>query len=600
MIRSFPGLCFALTLLTAPLWAAQFPVFSVAPRGTGADRVAELRHGSTVVLRWRATNGQDPAQALAPVAERLNWSAFAGLTPADFTARAASGNGGAKSKATEAVILLQGNPLLRVDAKQAALGHSEPEALATLWARRIGELFEQPYVLIRQASVDVPFEERREVELGGRPGEKPEVSTADPKVARAAPGGARRLVVTGTGVGNTSVGVRAGAWDASVRAVVRKWAAQLVGPVGLQVTGSAALISWLPRMVRLAALAAARPEPGAHLALREAASGGPRTVVVSASGPDYFPVERVLDVQLRPRTWTPAPPTLAVLSNDPERVMTVQPLARYLMVAGQPINLMWHHVNGGSARLSIVLRLANSGADPATVHVVGAEGGPSGDEVYVGHIAMQRFFSAWRGGSGAALAVPARSVCELSRVPLATGQVVSGMSALSLVQGSGVFVEVASVSSDAPVEELGPAPANLTPSSPTRYLELPGQKPTQVEHEVGRGWGFARIGRSAEDVSIHPRLRGEYGVLQDVQVVFRNPQHLRARLEIALRSGGGPARAVVDVDGTLVETGMLGEGDEQLLFKERSDAESRTVRVRLIPQGGSNYPMTLTARSFAD
>jgi hypothetical protein len=588
-----------LLVLCAPVWGAGFPEFNVASRGTGADRVAELRHGTTVVLRWRAVNGQDPAQALAPVAQRLNWSAYAGLTPADFTSRAAQGDGG-KALVAEAVILLQGNLLLRVDAKQAALGHSEAEGLAALWARRMGALFERPYVLVRQASVDVPFGERRDVELGGRPGTDVQVSVADPKVAQATATGGRQVAVNGRDVGNTTLTVRAGAWDVSVQVNVRKWAAEIPSPVGLQVTGNTSLISWLPRMVRLAALAAVRPEPGARLALREAASGGPRTVVVSASGADYFPVEKTLNVQLMPRSWSPAPPALAVLSNDPERVMTAQPLMRYLMVAGQPINLMWHHVNGGSERLSVVLRLVNAGTAPAMVHVVGAEGGPSGDEVYVGHIAMQRFMSAWRTGSGGALTVPARSVCELSRVAMPPRMVVSGMSALTLVQGAGVFVDVVAVSSDEPTEELAPAPANITPASPTRFLDLPGHKPLLIEHEVGHGWGFARIGRSAEDVSLHPRLRGEYGVLQDVEVQFRNPEHLRARLEISLRSGGGAARAVVDVDGTLIETGMLGEGDEQVLFKERFDGESKTVRVRLIPQGGSNYPMTVTARSFAD
>lgn len=586
-------------LLSAPLWAAQFPSFSVATHGSGVERMAELCHGGTVVLRWRAQNGQDPAQVLAPVAERLNASAFVGLAPSDFTSRTVSEMRG-KSRVTEAVVLLQGNVLLRVDAKQAALGHSEPAGLSALWARRLGALFEKPYVMIRQASVDVPFEERRDVGLGGRPGTDLQVTVADPTIARATVAEGRRLVLTGIGVGETTISVRAGGWDASVRAVVRKWAARILDPVALQVTGSASLLPWLPRMVRLAALAAVRPEPGARLALKEPAAGGTRTVVVSAMGEGYFPLERSITVQLWSRNWTPTPPALAVLSNDPERVVTAQPLMRYLMVPKQPVNLMWHHVNAGTERLSVVLRLANAGTDPATVHVVGAEGGPSRDEVYVGHIAMQRFFCAWRAGSGVILTIPARSVCELSRVALPNGQVVSGMCALTLVQGNGVFAEVASVNSDAPVEELGPAPSNLTPASPTRDLELPGHKPMKVVHEIGRAWGFARIGRSAEDVTLHPRLRGEYGVLQDVEVQFLNPQRLRARLEIALRSGGGPARAVVDVDGRLVETGLLGEGDEHILYKERFDGEQKNVRVRMIPQGGSNYPMTLTARSFAD
>jgi hypothetical protein len=585
--------------LCAPVGAAPFPAFSVVTRGTEPNRVAELCHGGKVILRWRAQTGQDPAQVLAPVAERLNRSAPNGLTPSDFTSRAASQTSG-RAKAKDAVVLLQGSVLLTVDAKQAALARSEAGGLAALWARRLGALFEKPYVMIRQASVDVPLQERREVELAGRPGTEVQVTVADPNIAQAALGNGGRLVVTGLAVGDTSVTVRAGDWDALVRAVVRKWAARVPEPIGLQITGDAALIPWLPRMVRLATRVAVCPEPGARVALREASIGGPRTLVISARGEGYFSLERTVRVELWPRTWAPEPPALAVLSNDPERVVAPQSLMRYRMAPAQPINLMWHHVNGAGERLGIVLRLANAGTVPAAVHVVGAEGGPSADELYVGHIAMQRFFAAWRAGSGGLLEIPARSICELSRVVLSPGQVVSGMCALTLVQGSGVFAEVVALDSDDAKEELAPAPANLTPTSPTRHLELPGHKPLQVVHEVGRGWGFVRIGRTAEDVTLHPRLRGEYAVLQDVEVQFRNPQRLRARLEIALRSGGGPARAVVDVNGQMVETGLLGEGDEYILYKERLDAEAKTVRVRLIPQGGSNYPLTLTARSFAD
>jgi hypothetical protein len=248
--------------------------------------------------------------------------------------------------------------------------------------------------------------------------------------------------------------------------------------------------------------------------------------------------------------------------------------------------------------LAVVVSVANTGDTPAAVHVLGGDGGPSSDEVFAGHVAMQQFVSASRNWSGTVFGLPAHTRAEVSRLPMAPGQVVSGLAQLQVLEGDGLEVLVDALPESGPVPPLTALSGEL-PVAPGPLLELPGTKHLMVTHEVGEGWQFARIGKAPDGVQLlHTRLRGDYGVLHDIEVVFSNPRRLDARLEVALSSGGGVARGVVEVDDRLVATGLLTEGVEELLYKARSAEPEVRVRVRLTPQSGSNYPVTLTVRSF--
>jgi hypothetical protein len=287
-----------------------------------------------------------------------------------------------------------------------------------------------------------------------------------------------------------------------------------------------------------------------------------------------------------------------VLSNDPEKVTTAQPLARAGLQVGQPVHFLWHHLNASAEKLSVVVRLCNAGNEPAAVHVLGADSGPSSDEVYVGHLVMRKFVDALDANAGSVFNIPPRQECEISRLVMPRGQIVSGLLRLTPLSGKALFVETEAVPAGDASDDLEPVPQSMTPQSPTRSLELPGYKQLELRQVVGKAWQFASIGRSDKDAELHPRLRGDYGVLHDARITFANPDGVAARMEVALRSGGGAARAVVEVNGRVMETGLLREGSEEILFKETTTATERRVSVRLIPQSGSTSPLSIIARSF--
>jgi len=598
--------------------AAEFPLFQVNASGTGAQQVASLVHGDRTVLRWRAGDGTDPTAILRKAAERLNELAWDGLGPADVAAAAdplptagparpanAKANGGKPAaggaNAASASIRARGQLLLRVSAAQAKLGGSTPVGLAALWASSIGRAFSSPYVMVRNAPLQVPVGERRSAEYGGRVGGLPDVTAQDAAVADVTVGQVGRAIeVVGRQPGETTLSVRVGSFEAYIPVVVRKWAARVQSPITVRVSGSPAGNPWLERTALLAAECGIQAEPGATARVKSIAvssTGG--SAQISASGTGFFPLDREVPFTFQRVAFPEGDPVRSILSNDPERVGTAQPLMRYAMVAHEPTHFLWHHVCDGARPLHLSVRLSNSGETPAQVHVTGADAGPSPDEVYVGHVVMQRFQAAGRSRTGSLLEIPARQAAVLSCLPMPPSKVVSGFARLTMLEGDGVFLETEAVERKETPGALSAVPRGMSLESPTRFLQLPGYKALQLSHEVGKRWGFLHIGKAPDDAVLHPRLKGDYGVVHDVSVTFENPSGIAARVEVSLRSGGGAARAVVEVDGELVETGLLLEGDEHVLFSGRvAGAKTPAVRLRIIPQSGSNYPMTVTARSY--
>ena len=610
---TLPCVLLLAALAAVPCRASQFAAFELGPVGETPASVASLMHDGSVVLRWRAFGDDDAVATVSNLAARLNRLAWGGLAPSDITVEKAPlpstpTAGGRSSKDTrearpvpDALLRAKGELLLRLDPVQATMSHSLPLDLAELWARRLRAAFGQPYMMVSASKLRVPVGETRAVECGGRLDGPLQAESLAPEVVVAeADDISRSVTVRAVGTGAALVQLRAGRSEALLTALVRKWAAEVLEPIAVRITGPTGPNMWLPQAARVVARRRVKPEPGASVAIRDV-SIGPEAgaAVIGAGGGGFFGFERRYDVKLHRMHKPVGEPVRAVLSNDPEEVLGPRLLARANLALNESINFLWHHVSRSSRRMKVVVRLCNEGSEPAWVHVIGADGGPSRDEVFVGHVVMQRFVKAWRSGSGSVFEVPPGQRCELSRRPMPTDQVVSGLAQITLLRGYAVSVESAAVSDWTPPVELEPLPASGVANPQVPTLELPGHKRLELRQQVGKGWSFLRIGKTPEDVAIHPRLRGEYGVVHDITVVFENADAVEAELEVALRSGGGPARGVIDVDGKIVETGLLRGGDEEVLYRRKTNGEARrAVRIRLIPQAGSNYPMTLIARSF--
>ena len=177
------------------------------------------------------------------------------------------------------------------------------------------------------------------------------------------------------------------------------------------------------------------------------------------------------------------------------------------------------------------------------------------------------------------------------------GATVSGVLELRALGAADVSVRV----------YLAPHVLERLPRAITSYAESPllgqwhypdPQQQVQAQYTVGQQWAFITIGRKAASGLVEgDQLQGSYGVLYDIDLALSNPTGQEARVAIAMEPAGGPARGALVVDGRAVETAMLSRDVEASVSRYMlAPGEVRHVRIQIMPQAGSNYPVRLVAR----
>jgi hypothetical protein len=144
-----------------------------------------------------------------------------------------------------------------------------------------------------------------------------------------------------------------------------------------------------------------------------------------------------------------------------------------------------------------------------------------------------------------------------------------------------------------------PTPERLLNDPPLTPYRFGAEKSVELNHTVGGPWTFYHIGKEFSVNLQGQKLFGDYGVNYTIRANFKNPTAKPGRCEIWLRASGGVARATLLIDGQLCETGLLRGENEQALFKlDLPPGGQRIVTLVTMPESGSNYPVTLTLRSW--
>jgi hypothetical protein len=579
----------ALILTGLPAGADQLLGFTVTTGSIGGVPTAEVNGDGMVVIRLRSSNSSGLLAKAESVASRLTDLALEGLRPGDVAVQQIGGEWGVTGN---------GKLIITADAETAAASGLAPRDLCESWRARISEVLTEPYFCITPRDVlVVPFGEQRTIRFGGTIAAKPTVESMAPAVA-AVEQQTGQATVRGADTGATVVLVRVGGLQHAITVEVKRWAAQV---------GTSAALSTLPgglpdamRMTALlnAAMAAVRAEPGASVRLDDIRStAGGCTVSVRASGVEYLPVTKSLPVSIR-GGLSPIPMAQTLMiSNAPEKVDGIGALMRQSLAPNTPSRLMWHHKNYVGRPVVLSVRLVNAGATPARVRVGWAEAGPSGDEIFVGFNAMVRYWESVRSGQGFLATIPPRSSFETSAVQLAHHDVVSGLMEMIADAGEHLYVEVISrepTYAPAGVEAL-PGQETQLPLTP---FEFPATLDSEVAYEVGGRYGHLSIGRNELQNEQGINLAGAYGVSHRIRVNVSNPTERPAVLELALRAGGGAARSVMMIGGSLNCSGNLHAAGEHLLDRrDLPPGVATTIPLEIIPTAGSNLPFTLEVRS---
>ncbi len=554
---------------------------------------AQVTGRGKVILRLRGSAGDRLSERAQTVAYRLNQVAMAGAGPGDVVV---------KTSRNRARIIVAGEDLLAVDAALAKSCKSSPAGLAQAWAQNLKAVFNEPYLTLSPyRELLVPVGETRLLRWGGTLHKPDRGEIADEVIATSQMEAEQKVfAVWALQPGTTQLVVTAQDCQHTITLVCKKWAAQIPESSQLQVSGGSLRRDSLLQAVENLVRSATKAEPNAQLNCGEPSpvSGGYR-IRVEAWGDEYLPVARMHRVEVQ---RIPAPELTAdvlLVSNLPEKVTEPAVLLREALAEGRSTRLLWHHINLADRALWMAVLLHNLADSDAQVHFTGAKAGPSRDEIFAGHTAATRFLSDLFSGTGYVLTLPARTSIELSALKLRPFELVSGLARLAPLQQAQLMVEVVFEQRRARSGFFSPVPQSLYNTPNTSGFEFEGERIVDLQHTVGGNWGFYSLGKGIDVNSGGRELAGSYGVLHRINAVVENPTDRSAVVELVMRPRGGVARGTFWIGGKLIETPMLTNASEQIIYRAMVGAKS-TYKVQLatMPESGSHYPILLTLRTW--
>jgi len=564
--------------------------------GPAGSATAEIRSGQRVLLRLSAEPPTAVEQEAAALVDRLEALALASATGADFNL---------KAEGPGFVLMARGQPLVSITKERAYRAQNTPSALAKTWLQNLQAAFRSPYLAVPETRLVVPLGETRGVRVAGSPpGPLVALPEAGPVCQVTVADEGQAVTLFGLAVGQQAVRLRRGSAELLLQVEVKKYAGRCPDELLAQVTGQRPPSDFLQAAIWNAVLVAATWEPGAQLILGEprglsATFSWPSQATVEMPlqirGEDYLPVEKMLAVSVRTVPWSEREAERLIVSNDPENVAGTGLLGHGYLVPNQLARLLYHHKNIAPLDLTLEVRLENPSDEPAQVHVRNQVFGPARDEIYVGHCATVAFWHDKLAQRGYLLRLPPHRAWRLASRRVSRQGVLSGLAELTLLSGRDVRVKV--IATQAPPSTWPLLPLSSSPEEPARYTWLNPYRQRTETYRVGGPHTFISIGRDPLKSLAGKALPGNYGVLYDVALTLHNPTPEVAPTEIRFSADGGVARGVVLINGEVVETGLVPAAAEERLCKLRlRPAERRSVRLQIMPQAGSNYPLRLVAR----
>lgn len=597
-IRWLLGGVLLLGAIAQPLSAAKRAIWftNTARKTQDGTHIGEVSANDTVILRLRSKTDANIAQRAEEVAERLQDAAVGGVTAADIVVQA--------SGAT-ATVAARGQTLVTVDAETARLSGTRAQALARQWAETLKTLLSGPYMAVAATDLVVPYGETRSMRVGGTAlGDITAVSADEDVAETLADNTDGRITVWGHGIGQTRIHITRSGFEAEVDVQVRKWAAQVLGEPSAYVTGGEMAPDIITKVALNAVRTALRPEPGAHVHLSAPSSSEIEptsvSIQVSADGPGFLPLRCVLPVRVYNRQVPRETADRLLVSNDPENIRRQGLLCAGTLWPREPTRILYHHRNAVDRGLYLIMSLANTGDTTASVHVIESVAGPATDELFVGHLAAARFIADGDRCAGYILNVPPGRSCEISSQFLPPGTIGSGLFRLNILEGAQmkVLLKCAERRSGTDNGWFPALPPGMDQLPFDGRWVFPGKRKIHAEYTVGDNWAFIGVGKHPSRGEQGETLHGDYGVMYYVTAVCSNPTTKRVRLELAFRSGGGPARGILRIDGQIIETGVVPAGAEELVWRSWLDPRTRRrINIRTLPEPASTYPIQLILRS---
>lgn len=465
-----------------------------------------------------------------------------------------------------------------------------------------------PPIVVAPAVAAVPVDHAVDITVGSAIA--PLTATiADPSIAAVSVDqNAQRVTVTGKIPGNTTVTIadaRGLRRDVPVR--VAYYAGAIAERVALPVTGDPASAEFVREQVAQAVRGAAQVRPGAQVVVTtddvplhhsiQQDDVASFDVPVLLQGNGLFEVDGSTRVDVQNVAVPRISPDSLMVSDYPERLTENGTLFTADLRQEQPSRFLYFHYNPpGQPDRRIVLRAENGSREPAIVQFISGRGGPSSNEMEVGHTATKRFLINVVQNQGRLLTLPGSSTSEIVTQDLPAGAIVCNLLQLRLLSGANVHLTLFAQNAE---ENPGAAVAGSGLLEGT-HLHARGIYPIAEFHfatqwKVNGEYLELPVGQIPLPNHLQGQaLAGDYGVLQSFVVDVENPMGTPQTIALYENPRGGRATGTYLVDGVLVQSHQVPPYSRYKVRQYVVPAHG-FVRVTIVtmPEAGSSLPLRL-------
>jgi hypothetical protein len=270
-----------------------------------------------------------------------------------------------------------------------------------------------------------------------------------------------------------------------------------------------------------------------------------------------------------------------ILSNFPERITAPGTVFKQALEK-EPVRLFYHHKNDMLTTLFIRVSLYNPHTKKVSIKTVVALGGPDLDEVFAGHQSARRYLGDLNNPSLKTI-LPGET-WVVSYHAIKPDMVSAGIIG---VAGETVGLSLKMEIIDPFYEQL--SALNEEEEKPYRILEAEqGCRYSTHTYNLGNAIETFRVGQT-----------GDYGILYDAHFKLVNTTSTYKQVTVYFSPAGGIARGVMLWDDQLVETQLIHPQGKEVSIKSIivEPGETKNLRLRTIPEGGSFYPVDMVFQS---
>lgn len=263
----------------------------------------------------------------------------------------------------------------------------------------------------------------------------------------------------------------------------------------------------------------------------------------------------------------------------------------------QPSRFLYFHYNPpGQPSRRIVLRAQNLSREPSIVQFISGRGGPSSNEMEVGHTATKRFLVNVVQNQGRLLTLAGNSTTEIFVQDLPPGNIVCNLLQLRVLSGGNVHLTLFAQNADeSPDAEIASAELLEATRQHARGIYPIAEFHFASEWKVNGDYLELPVGELPLPNNLRGQaLRGDYGVLQSFVVNVENPQASPQAVAIYENPRGGRSTGTYLIDGVLVQSHQVPPYSRYKVRQYVVPAHG-FVRITIVtmPEAGSSLPLRL-------